>query len=169
VLLVLLPAVLRSWRRLPAWSTALLVGGLGYTRLQDALISFTGGDPLYGDRYGLEFLACATPAFALAAPSAGRLARSLLAPALAVQFVVILFGAAIEGMALPFSQAWTHNAFVEAVRGAPALLLMSGLVVVGLTLAARRLKWARTTPTSRRPSPSRTRRSTDLSRPGAAP
>jgi hypothetical protein len=45
-------------------------------------------------------------------------------------------------MALPFSQAWTHNAFVEAVRGAPALLLLSGLVVVGLTLAARRLKWA---------------------------
>jgi alpha-1,2-mannosyltransferase len=142
VLLVLLPAVLRSWRRLPAWSTALLVGGLGYTLLQNALISFNGGDPLYGYRYGLEFLACATPAFALAAPSAGRVARSLLAPVLAVQFVVIFLGSAIEGMALHYTQAWTNNAFVDEVRSAPVLLLVSGLVVVGLTLAARRLKWA---------------------------
>ena len=32
VLLVLLPALVRSWRSLPDWSTALLVGGLAYTR-----------------------------------------------------------------------------------------------------------------------------------------
>ncbi len=139
VLLVLLPALLRSWRSLPAWSTALLVGGLAYTVLQNALIGFNGGDPIYGYRCGLEFLACATPAFALAAPSAGRVARSLLAPVLAMQFVVIFLGAAVEQAALPYTQAWTNNAFVDAVRGAPALLPISVLVVVGLTMAARRL------------------------------
>lgn len=139
VLLVLLPALVRSWRSLPAWSTALLVGGLAYTVLQSALIGFNGGDPIYGYRCGLEFLACATPAFALAAPSAGRVARSLLAPVLAMQFVVIFFGAAVEQAALPYTQAWTNNAFVDAVRGAPALLPISVLVVVGLTMAARRL------------------------------
>ncbi len=117
----------------------LLVGGLAYTLLQVALIGFTGGDPIYGYRYGLEFLACATPAFALAAPSAGRVARSLLAPVLAMQFVVIFLGAAVEQAALPYTQAWTNNAFVDAVRGAPALLPISVLVVVGLTMASRRL------------------------------
>ena len=91
---------MRSWRSLPAWSTALLLGGLAYTVLQNALIGFNGGDPIYGYRYGLEFLACATPAFALAAPHAGPVARRLLAPVLAVQFVVIALGAVVERVAL---------------------------------------------------------------------
>jgi len=138
VLLVLLPALVRSWKELPAWSTALLLGGLVYTFLQGALIGFTGGDPIYGYRYGLEFLACATPAFALAAPHAGPVARKLLAPVLAVQLVVIALGAVVERVALDYRLAWTHNAFVDAmVAGSPALRMTAVLLVLLFLLVVR--------------------------------
>ena len=48
ILLVLLPALLRSWRQLPTWTTSLLLAGLAYTIVQAALISFTGGAPIHG-------------------------------------------------------------------------------------------------------------------------
>ncbi|HCB02922.1 MAG TPA: hypothetical protein DEQ43_01420 [Nocardioides bacterium] len=138
VLLVLLPALVRSWRSLPAWSTTLLIAGLVYTLLQGALIGFTGGDPIYGYRYGLEFLACATPAFALAAPHAGPVARRLLTPVLAVQFVVIALGAIVERVALDYRLAWTHNAFVDAmIAGSPALRMSAVLLALLLVFVVR--------------------------------
>jgi alpha-1,2-mannosyltransferase len=146
VLLLLLPALVRSWRTLPRWSTTLLLSGLAYTLLQGALIGFTGGDPIYGYRYGLEFLACATPAFALAAPHVGRVAGRLLAPVLGLQLVVILLGAVLEQIALPFTQAWTHNAFVEAVTGAPVLIPSAVLLVVAVVTVSRGLPGATAAP-----------------------
>ena len=139
VLLLLLPSLLRSWRRLPAWSTTLLLGGLAYTLLQGALIGFTGGDPIYGYRYGLEFLACAAPAFALAAPSAGPLARRLLAPVLAGQLVVIALGAIVERVALDYRLAWTHNAFADALSAGWPWLPAAAALVLMLTLLTLRL------------------------------
>ncbi|QIG42549.1 hypothetical protein G5V58_06950 [Nocardioides anomalus] len=139
VLLVLLPALVRAWRELPLWATSLLAGGLVYTLLQGALIGFTGGDPIYGYRYGLEFLAAATPAFALATPWAGRVARALLAPVLAVQLVVILLGAVVERVALDYRLAWTHNAFVDAMAAGSGALRASAVLVVVLFLLVVRL------------------------------
>jgi alpha-1,2-mannosyltransferase len=139
VLLVLLPALLRSWRSLPAWSTALLLGGLAYTVLQNALIGFNGGDPIYGYRCGLEFLACAFPAFALSAPAAGRVARRMLAPVLAVQFVVIALGAVVEHVALDYRMAWTNNAFVHAMVAGSAALRATAVLMVLLFLLVVRL------------------------------
>jgi alpha-1,2-mannosyltransferase len=60
VILLLLPALVRSWRDLPDWTRALTWAGLVYTLVQASLGSFTGGEVLYGYRYGLEMLTCAT-------------------------------------------------------------------------------------------------------------
>ena len=79
------------------------------------MIDFTGGWPVYGYRYGLEFLACATPAFAFAATRAGARTRRLLAPVLAFQFTVISLGAVVERVAIDYSQAWVDNAFLRAM------------------------------------------------------
>ena len=80
VLLVLAPALVRSWRDLPDWSRALVWGGLAYSVLQCLLDDYDGGFGFYGYRLGLEMLACLTPAVAMAAPRAGRLARRLIGP-----------------------------------------------------------------------------------------
>ncbi len=69
--LLLLPALVRSWRRLPDWSTSLVWGGLAYTVMQGVLNRFWGGDVFYGYRLGLEMLACAAPALALSAGAHG--------------------------------------------------------------------------------------------------
>jgi hypothetical protein len=141
VLLVLLPTVVRRWRELPEWSTALLVAGLGYTILQSALISFLGGWPLYGYRYGLELLACAAPAYAFAACRATGWARRALAPVLAVQFTVILLGAVFDRAPLWDTDGWSDNAFFHAMyHGAPAAPIMA-VLVTGTTLAVIR-RWA---------------------------
>ena len=83
------PALVRSWRNLPDWSRALVWGGLAYSVLQCLLDDYDGGYGFYGYRLGLEMLACITPAVALSAPRAGRLARRLIGPALAVQLCAI--------------------------------------------------------------------------------
>ena len=142
VLLALLPTLVRRWRELPRWSTDLVLAGLAYTVIQAALISFLGGWPVYGYRYGLEFLACATPAFAFSAARATGWARRSLAPLLAVQFTVISMGAVFERAALWRSNAWTDNAFLEAMgRGAPAAPLLALVVAVTTFLLIR--WWAR--------------------------
>ena len=56
----------------PTGRRSLLIGGLVYTVLQAMLITFTGGDNFYGYRLGLEFLVCATPAFAFTVGHAGQ-------------------------------------------------------------------------------------------------
>ena len=114
VMLLLLPALVRSWRELPDWSRSLLLGGLLYTVLGGALNTFTGGEGFFGYRYGLEFLACATPALSLSCARAGRIARLCLGPVIGVQLFAFLVGAAIDSAYLPQSAAWHQNAFVHA-------------------------------------------------------
>jgi hypothetical protein len=145
VLLVLAPTVARTWRLLPRWSVDLLLAGLVYTLIQAALIGFTGGYPIYGYRYGLEFLACATPAFACAACRAVGWARRALGPVLALQFTVIAFGAVVDRVTLWDTDAWTDNAFLHAMRqGGPAAPAMALAVAAGAWAAIR--IWSRAQP-----------------------
>ena len=140
VVLLLLPALVRSWRDLPDWSRSLLAGGLLYTLASCAMNTFTGGDGFYGYRYGLEFLACATPALALSYERMGRLARTCLGPLIGVQFFAFLLGAVEDNAYLPQTAAWHQNVFVHTVdRVGPYGWLVVGFAAVLGWLAARRL------------------------------
>ncbi len=116
VLVLLAPALFRGWREVPDWARSLLIGGLVYTILQAMLITFTGGDNFYGYRLGLEFLVCATPAYAFTVGHAGRTARALLLPVLALQFCAFAIGAVFNSAFLPEEEAWVDNGFLFAMR-----------------------------------------------------
>jgi alpha-1,2-mannosyltransferase len=139
VILLLVPALARSWRGLPDWSRSLVGGGLAYTVLQGVLNRFSGGDVFYGYRLGLEMLACATPALALSAPRMGRVARSLVGPVLALQVLAIAWGAARDSAWLPADQAWHHNAFEEAVRQAGVAGWCAVALALGIGVLLQRM------------------------------
>jgi alpha-1,2-mannosyltransferase len=141
IILLLLPALARSWRELPDWSRSLLIGGLIYTVVQAAMMTFTGGDAFYGYRYGLEAMACGTPALALSQARMGRVARVLAGPVLAIQFFAFLVGAAVDRLWMPKSQAWHRNAFVHGLDlVGPAGWMLAGVVAAaGLVVALRRV------------------------------
>jgi alpha-1,2-mannosyltransferase len=130
VILVLLPALVRAWRDLPDWSRSLVWGGLAYTILGASLDTFTGGDQFYGYRYGLELLACATPALAMSAPHVGAVARRLLGPVIGLQVLAFALGSPSDSIWLLQRQAWSQNAFVDAVAGMGA----AGWVLVAVSL-----------------------------------
>jgi hypothetical protein len=130
VILVLLPALVRSWRGLPDWSRALVWGGLVYTTLNGALDTFTGGDQFYGYRYGLEFLACATPALALSSPRTGKVARRLLGPVIGLQALAFALGSPSDSAWLLQRQAWHQNAFVHSIAG----LGIAGWLLVAMSM-----------------------------------
>jgi hypothetical protein len=139
VILLLLPALVRSWRDLPDWSRSLVWGGLAYTVLQGVLNRFSGGDVFYGYRLGLEMLACSAPALAFSVPRAGPVARRLFGPVLALQFLAITWGAVRDTAYLPFDQAWHHNAFEVAVRHAGVGGWCAVVLVVGLGVLVQRM------------------------------
>jgi len=146
---LLIPALARSWRDLPDWSRSLLIGGVAYTVLQSALIGFSGGDGFYGYRYGLEFLACATPALALSASRMGRVARVLIGPVVAVQTFAFLLGAWYENLFLDQNRAWHANTFVDTLDriGAAAWVVTAVLAALGLLVARRIAAGQRSTTT----------------------
>jgi hypothetical protein len=151
VVTLLVPALARSWRTLPDWSRSLLVGGLVYTVVESALNTFTGGDAFYGYRYGLEMLACATPALALSAPRMGALARRLIGPVLAVELLAFLLGATGDALYLLEDRVWKDNAFVHAIDR----IGVAGWVLVLLfaILGALGAEWWRRFDSSRSTSP----------------
>jgi alpha-1,2-mannosyltransferase len=114
-LLVLAPAMMRTWRDLPDWSRALVWGGLVYTVMQGFLDGFTGGAAFYGSRLTLEMLACLAPAVLMSIPAMTRPERLALGPVLAVQLWAVAMGAVVDSIFLPATSAWTDNAFVHAV------------------------------------------------------
>ncbi|HEX3298193.1 MAG TPA: hypothetical protein VHR85_15360 [Nocardioides sp.] len=139
LVLLLLPALVRSWSSLPDWSRSLLVGGLVYTVLGGALNTFTGGDGFYGYRYGLELLASATPALALSHRRMGRVERALFGPVAAVQAFAFLLGGLYENLYLSQTVAWHQNAFVHALdRIGPAGWVVTALVALVGFLVGRR-------------------------------
>jgi alpha-1,2-mannosyltransferase len=157
VVLLLVPALVRSWRTLPDWSRSLLVGGLVYTVIESALNTFTGGDAFYGYRYGLEMLACATPALALSARRMGPVAGRLMGPVLGVELLAFSLGATSDTLYLLEDQVWRDNAFVHAIdRIGVAGWVLVVLFAVGGALAGER--WRRSDasrPESRTPESAR--------------
>ncbi|HET8616275.1 MAG TPA: hypothetical protein VFL94_12180 [Actinomycetales bacterium] len=149
VLLLLLPALVRSWRTLPDWSRALVYGGLVYTLLQGALNRYSGGDHFYGYRLTLELLACATPALAIAAGDLGRVGRGLLGPVLGVQLFAIAIGSVIDGGFVATEDAWHTNGFLLIVDRVGPLGWLMVAVAAGLGhLAGRMLQRRTATPSA---------------------
>lgn len=125
---LMLPALVRSWRTLPDWSRALLVGGLVYTFLQTSLSRFSGGDTFYGYRIGIEMLVCAAPALALSIPGMGRAARACWMPLAALQWIFAFTGAVVNaGLSVAAEDVWTRNAFFSGMAAEPRLLLLLAL------------------------------------------
>jgi hypothetical protein len=142
VLLLLLPGMVRSWRTLPDWSKALVWSGLVYTLVQGKINSFSGGDPFYGYRLGLELLACVTPAAVLSTRRMGPVVRHALAPLLVAQLWVISLGAVSNGYFVVVYNAWRDNAFLVAVRQHPAAILGMLVLLVVTTVVVQEL-WFR--------------------------
>jgi hypothetical protein len=152
IILVLLPGLVRSWRTLPDWSRMLLVGGLLYTCLQSELMVFDGGDGFYGYRYGLEALACAAPALALAYRRTGRAGRIFAAPLLALQFLAFLMGSMFDNLYILKSDVWRANAFAHALnRIGPSGWVFAVVVAVAALVIAARADGRRHSPTNAPP------------------
>ena len=130
-ILLLLPALVRSWRPLPDWTTALLLGGLAYSLAQGLMNVFAGGTGFYGYRLMLETMACAFPALALSAARAGWVARSLLPGLLAAQAVAVGVGAVRDAYSVDPDEAWRSNALWWAVTDIP--MTGAALVVAAAT------------------------------------
>lgn len=137
VLVLLLPALVRSWRHLPDWSRLLLVAGLTYAVVQGMINHFGGGENFYGYRLTLELLACAFPAYAMSVGQAGPLARRLLGPVLGLQLGIISLGAITESFFVPVTEAWTDSSLLLAVREFPWLLVWLVLTTLIGTLAGQ--------------------------------
>jgi hypothetical protein len=143
VALLLLPALVRSWRHLPDWSRALIYGGLVYTVVQAVFNRFSGGDFSYGYRLTLEMLACSTPALALSARRAGPWARRLLGPVLALQAVAIATGAVTDKFFVGSDGAWRANPFVLVLEEVGVASVLFVALTIGVGVLAGRI-WGRT-------------------------
>lgn len=137
VLLLLVPALLRSWPQQPAWTRGLVVGGIAYTLVQGWVNVFHGGDSFYGYRHGLELLACLAPALALALAHTRRPARLLLGPVLAVQLVAFMVGGIFNAPLLHYDRSWTDNAFISAMAIEPFIGMAMVLAAAGGVLVQR--------------------------------
>jgi alpha-1,2-mannosyltransferase len=124
IIVLLLPALARSWRSLPDWSRALIYGGLAYTVLQGVLDRFGGGDAFYAYRLMIEMLVCAVPALALSAPRMGAWARVAFPPVLALQVLVISPGAINSNLGAGDQDAWRWHSFFSVLAQEPVLLVL---------------------------------------------
>jgi alpha-1,2-mannosyltransferase len=130
MLVLLLPALVRSWRALPDWTRVLAVAGVAYSLVQGQLNGFTGGSTFYGYRLTLECLACFFPAAALSVRQMGRIAKVLTGPTLGLQLAAISIGAISESFFLLPDRAWYDNSFALALRTVPTLWIWVGLCVL---------------------------------------
>lgn len=121
LLLLLLPAVCRSWRTLPHWSRWLVWGGLAYTAVQLGQNYYGGADYFYGYRYALELLVCVTPVYILSLDAAGAWARRIAPVVVALQFAMIAPGAVFETFYLSATDVWRDNSYWYALRHVPML------------------------------------------------
>ncbi|HWJ83390.1 MAG TPA: hypothetical protein VNS55_14220 [Nocardioides sp.] len=137
-LLLVLPAVVRSWRGLPAWTTALLAGAGVYLAVQWWLNPFDGGAAFWGYRITVEAVVAAFPAVVLSVPRMGAAARRLLPAVLGVQLGVIALGA-IAGLGILTDDAWHANAVLHALRIAPAVVVAAVLCGIALAYCVRGL------------------------------
>lgn len=134
LVLVLLPALVRSWRGQPPWSQMLLVGGVLYTFAQLRLNYFAGGDTFWGYRHGLELLTCAVPALAFCLPYAGRWARGALPVVIATQFAAFSLGATTNAYFVHIDDVWVDNSLWVLARLEPALATAWFTLCIGVGL-----------------------------------
>lgn len=135
VVLLLIPAIVRSWRSQPDWARVMPVAGLAYTLIQGQLNTFTGGDGFYGYRHTLELLCCLAPCCAYATTSMGRVAKRLLGPVVGLQVAAFTLGSLSEGWYVVYTDAWRDNSLALAVRTEPVIALWLLLMVVFGALA----------------------------------
>ncbi len=130
LLVLLLPAVVRSWHDLPDWSRWLTIGAVLYMLVQGRLNTYTGGGAFYSQRLGLELLVAAAPAYAMSAHRMGRAARVLIGPVIGLQVTAMLIGAVLDGPSPEESYGWSDSSLLVALRIAPALglLLLAGVL-----------------------------------------
>ena len=142
LILLMLPAVIRSWRNLPDWSTALVWAGLAYTVLQGTLNRFSGGDAFYGYRLTLELLACITPAFALSAARMGSRARAAFPYIVSAQTIVILAGAVNGDLGTTADRVWReHSLLTPLAEQHPIALALGLMMIVAVGFLSARI-WA---------------------------
>ena len=135
IVIVLVPAVVRSWRHQPDWARMLLVGGVLYTIVQSLMNHFAGGTAFYGYRLTLELLLCSVPVLAFSLGHLGRWATWAAPVVAGLQVGAIALGATFNSVGLPLDAAWTRNAFVTAMVEVPALVVPWALCgVLGLLL-----------------------------------
>lgn len=137
ILLLMLPALLRSWSGLPDFVRWAAVGGVVYTGVQAQFGAFHGGAGFYGYRHGLELLTCLVPAMALSAPRMGRWARALFGPVVGLQLAAITLGAVSEGFLVLQADVWRDNSLALALRHFPMLWGYLALMVLVGYLAGR--------------------------------
>ena len=134
LIVLLLPAIVRACRTAPIWMRSLAAGGLAYTLLQGQVNHYTGGGAHYGYRLGLEFLVCLAPLCAYAAPYVRTTGKKFLAPVVGLQIAAIGVGALLDGPAPAASYGWSNNAFLVALEIAPALGVVTILLVALFTV-----------------------------------
>lgn len=152
LIVLLLPALVRSWRTLPDWTRWLVVGGVLYAVVQLKVNSFAGGDGYYGYRHALELMTCLTPALVLSLAKVGRVARLLAPPVIGLQFAAITLGATSEGFFVLIDNVWKDNSFWLALRDQPIVTgIFAGFFMLGGVAASVLLHRRASTTGSLRP------------------
>jgi alpha-1,2-mannosyltransferase len=147
IVLLVLPALVRSWRTIPVWSRWLAVGGVVYTMVQLRINYFAGGDGFYGYRLALELLTCVVPVLAFSLPRLGSVARRLVPVVAGLQVGAIMLGAVTESFQVQVADVWRDNSVWVALRMVPSVAVPWFLLwlVVG-TVVSTRLPGRSTTP-----------------------
>lgn len=119
VVLVLLPALLASWRQLPDWSRAFVLAGVAYSLVQLRINSFHGGQNFYGYRLALELLVCMTPALVYAYRRTSTGTKYVVGAVVGVQVAAFAIGAATERYYVHDAEMWFTSAYVNALADHP--------------------------------------------------
>ena len=120
--LLLLPALWRSWPDQPDWAKAFLFAGVGYTLLQASLNRFSGGDQFYGYRLDPRVPGVCLPSAHRGEPLDGCAGPGGLAPpVIAAQFVAIMVGAVNDNAYVVSSdRCLDRQRFLLAFRAIPS-------------------------------------------------
>lgn len=141
LIVVLAPALVRSWGRQPDCARLLVLGGVVYALVQGQIDGFSGGTGFWPYRLMLEPLCCFAPALAFAVPEMGPWARRLAPWVVGLMFAGTATGAmhattVREGHEVttwvPFTDDWHSNSYLHLLRHGDAWawsLLGAGLVV----------------------------------------
>ena len=141
LLIVLLPSVIRAWRRAPDWTRWLAIGGVTFAAMQAWIAHFFGGDTYSAYRLGLEMVTCLVPLYAFAVARATVTTKSVAAAVAVLQVGVITIGAMLQPWIVQ-GQEWTNSEVLVLARGVPVIALvwfgLIGLLALGAFRTVRR-------------------------------